>query len=229
MAIPGAGSCLELPLTPGLPNLPRPVSSTSCVYLAAKSPRGREEEEGGEPLPLPLRPGELCYERHSGLPGSSPRWLLVLPTGKEGVSQAWLCLQRGFELGLAGAGLGKASWLIADPGVCSQSGERDGSCPTTQHCAGGWERSTAGIQARAWDGAYGEIQGLGSAVAACVPGDGISLSDGDPDASRGSGSPTEAPRREEATSWARKCHVRTPKQDLSVSTFPWSRAHVGDS
>lgn len=39
-AIPGAGSRLQLLLTPGLPNVPSPVSSTSCVYLAAKSPRG---------------------------------------------------------------------------------------------------------------------------------------------------------------------------------------------
>lgn len=87
-AIPGAGSRLQLLLTPGLPNVPSPVSSTSCVYLAAKSPRGgeeEEEEEEGEPLPLPLQPGELCDGQHSGLPSSFlPAASVTM--GEEGVS-----------------------------------------------------------------------------------------------------------------------------------------------
>lgn len=103
-AILGVGSRLELLLTPGLPNLPSPVSSTSCVYLAARSPRGREEEEGGEPLPLPLRPGELCYGHHSGLPG--PSLASVTPL---------LCLweRRGsFKPGFASRGALSRVWMV---------------------------------------------------------------------------------------------------------------------
>lgn len=60
-----AGICLE---APGLPNLPSPVSSTSCVYLPAKSPCRREEEEGGEPLPLPLWAWGALLRRRSRAP-----------------------------------------------------------------------------------------------------------------------------------------------------------------
>lgn len=50
----GAGSCLELLPPPGLPNLPSPFHQHP-VFTWLQNPHAmREEEEGGEPLPLPL-------------------------------------------------------------------------------------------------------------------------------------------------------------------------------
>lgn len=133
---------------------------------------------------------------------------LALPMGEEGVSQAGLCLPRGFELGLDGAGLDGAGRGMGDaPQHSIVLGVGNAAQPGFRMVNGGKSRRI-------------------KAAAACVPGDGISPSYGEQDVSRGS--PTEAPRREEATSWARKCHVRAPRQDLNVSTFPWSRGHIGD-
>lgn len=131
-----AGSCLELLPPPGLPNSAQPVSSTSCVYLAAKSPRRREEEEGGEPLPLPLRARGALLRR--AIPGS-PAPLRPVPSaapccaphgavwgGREGRG----CLKPGFASHGGGvswawmvAGLDNASWLVL----------RGRQCGTAQH------------------------------------------------------------------------------------------------
>lgn len=87
MAAPGLRvGCWELPGAPAASRVAqsaKPVSSTSCVYLAAKSPHGREEEEGGEPLPLPLRAQGALLRRQSWAPqllsGWCPLHLLAVP------------------------------------------------------------------------------------------------------------------------------------------------------